>query len=178
MDDALPAGLRMKHPCTDDQGRVLALLDEWWAGFQGADGARQRVLLLPRLFFQHFNGTSYLVERTDGRLMAFLIGFVSQSQPQVGYIHCVGVDPELRRTGVASVLYERFFADVAARGARRVECITSPGNTASVAFHTRLGFEIRPGQTSLGGVAVQRDYDGPGLDRVAFMRPLAGDAPP
>lgn len=178
MIEALSDGLEIRHPHADDQGRVLAVLDDWWAGFQGLDGARQRVLLLPRLFFQHFTDTSYLVERTDGQLIGFLIGFVSQSRPDVAYVHCVGIDPALRRTGVASALYRRFFADVAARGARTVECITSPGNATSVAFHTRLGFSIQPGQADVDGVAVQRDYDGPGLDRVAFVRRLVEEAPP
>ncbi len=168
----------MRHPAEEDQGRVLTVLDEWWADFQGEDGARQRLLLLPRLFFQHFTDTSYVVEGDDGRIMGFLIGFVSQTRPDVAYIHCVGIDPTLRRAGIASALYDRFFCDVTARGARAVRCITSPGNTASLAFHARLGFGIEPGQAMVDGVAVQRDYDGPGLDRVAFVRPLTDDGAP
>src|SRR6201999_2157021 len=98
----------------------------------------------PRLFFQHFADTSMLLEDADGALRAFLVGFVSQSQPGVAYVHFAGVDPALRRLGVARRLLERFFAEVAPRGATAVRCVTSPANRASQAFHTRIGFEIDP----------------------------------
>ncbi|EIV92186.1 GNAT family N-acetyltransferase [Frankia sp. QA3] len=167
----LPGELRWRHPRGADQARVLAVLDDWWGGFGGEAGSRQRALLLPRLFFQHFADTSVFGEAADGRLTAFLIGFRSAAQPDAAYIHFVGVDPALRRRGVAAGLYRWFFAQAAAGGARRVDAITSPGNAASVAFHTALGFRIIPGQRT-ADVDVQTDYDGPGLHRVAFTRPL------
>jgi hypothetical protein len=64
-------------------------MDQWWAHFQGDSGALERALLLPRLLFQHFADTSYLGERGDGRLIAFLVRFLSQSDPAVAYIHFV-----------------------------------------------------------------------------------------
>jgi hypothetical protein len=39
--------------------------------------------------FQHFADTSYLAERADGRLIAFLVRCLSQSDPAVAYIHFV-----------------------------------------------------------------------------------------
>jgi len=105
--------------------------------------------------------------------MAFLVGFLSQSQSGVAYIHFVGVDPSVRRQGVGKALYRRFFAEAFRRGARRVKCITSPGNTTSLGFHLGLGFELEPGDTTIdSGVWVHRDYDGPGLDRIVFTRQL------
>lgn len=167
-----PEEFHTRHPTAEDHGRVLAVLDEWWGDFGGAAGSQQRALLLPRLYFQHFTDTSYVVERADGRLVAFLVGFLSPAHREVAYIHFVGVDPALHRSGLARGLYTRFFECAAARGARSVRCITSPGNSASLAFHNRLGFAVEPSQTLVEGVAVQRDYDGPGLDRVAFTRSL------
>lgn len=168
----LPLVLHTRHPTTEDHEKVLAVLDQWWGHFGGAAGSQQRALLLPRLIFQHFTDSSYLVERADGELVAFLVGFLSQAQPEIAYVHFVGVDPTLHRSGVARGLYTRFFEHAAARGARTVRCITSPGNRASLAFHTSLRFAIESSQTVVEGVAVQRDYDGPGLDRVAFTRSL------
>ena len=118
----------------------------------------------PRLYFQHFTTTSRLAERPDGTLAAFLIGFVSQTDPDTAYIHFVGVDPELHGQGIGRSLYEWFFGQVRESGVRKVKCITSPQNTASRAYHARLGFEVSD---------VLPDYDGPGLDRVAFTRVLA-----
>ncbi|MCK9894961.1 GNAT family N-acetyltransferase [Frankia sp. AgB32] len=177
MIDELPDGLVWRHPDVEDHLRVLAVMDDWWAVFGGADGSRQRALLLPRLFFQHFTDSSWLVEHGDGRIAAFLIAFVSPSQPDTAYVHFVGVDPALRRRGVAVDLYRRFFRLAATRGATRVRCITSPGNAASLAFHTGIGFRVDPGDLTIDGVAVQGDYDGPGLHRVAFTRTLTDPAP-
>ncbi|MGW2592941.1 GNAT family N-acetyltransferase [Streptomyces sp. NPDC001515] len=144
---------------------MLAVLDRWWGGLKGEAGAVERALLLPRLYFQHFTTTSFLVEHPDGELAAFLVGFLSQSRPDVAYVHFVGVDPALHGKGVGRALYRSFFASARARGRRYVHCVTSPENTASQAFHARLGFVAAP---------VRPDYDGPGLDRVAFTADLAG----
>ncbi|MFC4115190.1 GNAT family N-acetyltransferase [Nonomuraea zeae] len=173
MTNEFPEGLTVRRPVAEDHARVLAVLDRWWGGFGGEAGSKERALLLPRLFFQHFTTTSFLAERPDGDLAAFLIGFFSQSDPEVAYIHFAGVDPALHGRGVATALYRGFFDQARAQGRRRVHCVTSPGNTASQAFHGRLGFEMLPGD---GDVPVQPDYDGPGLDRVVLTLDL--DAQP
>lgn len=167
-----PTGAVWRRPTETDHARVLAELDRWWQDFGGAAGSVERSLLLPRLYFQHFTGMSRLVERADGTLMAFLVGFLSPDRPQVGYIHFVGVDPTCHRSGLGAELYRRFFRDAAEAGATRVSCITSPGNTRSIAFHRRLGFLIVPGDRDVAGVSVHADYDGPGRDRVVFSRNL------
>jgi GNAT superfamily N-acetyltransferase len=171
-DIAWPEGIRMRPPAPSDHGPVLAVMDVWWGGLGGLDGSRQRALLLPRLFFQHFAPCSYLIEDDDDRLIGFLIGFLSASQPAVAYIHFVGVDPEFRHAGLGAALYGQFFNDVARQGARTVNCVTSPENDVSVAFHRTLGFDLEPGDTVLNGLPVHLDYDGPGLDRVVFTRSL------
>ena len=86
----------------------------------------------------------------------------------------VGVNPNLRRSGLASQLYGRFIADVAGRGVRRVHAITWPGNRISVGFHTAMGFvpSAGPGTQNLYGTVAYPDYDYPGEDRVAFTKEL------
>ncbi|MET7772146.1 GNAT family N-acetyltransferase [Nocardia sp. NPDC005366] len=152
-----------REPTEADHARVLAVLDEWWGGLGGDEGARQRAGLLPRLFFQHFTDTSIVVER-DGRLVAFLIGFLSQSRQDEAYIHFVGVDPALHGRGLGSELYHRFFDTMRRNGRTVVRAITSDANTGSRAFHARMGFtEARQ---------IFPDYDGPGATRVTFVRAL------
>jgi ribosomal protein S18 acetylase RimI-like enzyme len=170
--DELPGGWTARRPTADDHGRVQEALGSWWGDLGGAAGRTQRALLVPRLFLQHFGNTSTIVEDAEGRLTAFLIGFLSQARPDVAYVHFVGVDPELQRSGMGRLLYRWFFAVATARGAREVRCVTSPENVASRAFHARMGFLIEPGDRDVDGVPVQLDYDGPGLDRVSFVRPL------
>jgi predicted GNAT superfamily acetyltransferase len=165
MTDAPP--LTTRHPDVSDHGRVLAAVTDWWPDGRGADIR----MLLPRLFFQHFTNSSWVVEDEAGDLRAFLIGFQSADDPEVAYIHFVGVDPRLRGAGLGRTLYERFFADMRAAGCRRVDAITGPVNTTSQAFHRAMGFTLS-GDTEIDGVPAYRDYDGPGEHRVAFSRQL------
>ena len=120
-----------------DYDRISPLVDDWWGG-------RQMRALLPRLFFEHFRETSFVAEE-DGELVGFLNGFLSQSFPDEAYIHFVGVRPDRRGSGLASELYERFFAVARAHGRSVVRCVTSPVNEGSVAFHRALGFEVERG---------------------------------
>jgi L-amino acid N-acyltransferase YncA len=53
---------------------------------------------------------------------------------------------------------------VAEQGRTLVRCVTSPVNEGSVAFHESLGFAAE---------SVVTDYDGPGEDRVLFVKNLA-----
>ncbi|GAA1759171.1 GNAT family N-acetyltransferase [Agromyces humatus] len=154
------------RPVTErDHARVVGAIPEWWQ----TPNSEALPLLLPRLFFQHFSDTSTIVEDGDGRLAAFLVGFRSQSQPEVGYVHFVGVRPDLRGAGLARSLYERFFAQVRALGCRRVDAITGPDNMRSQEFHRAMGFTIG-GDTDVDGVLAYLDYDGLGEHRVTFTR--------
>jgi len=159
-----------RRPTPEDHPAVLAVLGQWW-GDTSAEAVRQRALLLPRLFFQHFTDTSCIVER-QGELSAFLIGFLSQSRPDESYVHFVGVCPQARGRGLGRQLYERFFALSREHGRSRVRAITSDVNAGSHGFHTRMGFIAEPGPATFEGRPVQPDYDGPGLDRVTFVRTL------
>lgn len=159
MIEELPAGFTARRPTVDDHLPVLSVLDRWWGGLKGAAGARERALLLPRLYFQHFTSTSFLVEHDGEAMAAFLVGFLSQTEPETAYVHFVGVDPALHGQGIGRALYRAFFRLARAHGRRYVHCVTSPQNTASQAFHAKLGFSASP---------VRPDYDGPELDRVTF----------
>ncbi|MFI5589699.1 GNAT family N-acetyltransferase [Amycolatopsis sp. NPDC051758] len=161
----------LRRPGPEDHLPVLAVLDTWWDGMGGPEASRQRALLLPKLMFQHFTESSFLVT-SDERIVAFLIGFLSPSRPAESYIHFVGVDPAERGNGLGAELYERFFAYSRAHGRSVVRAITSPVNKGSHAFHTRMGFVTEPGPEEFDGLPVQPDYDGPGLDRLSFRKNL------
>ena len=53
--------------------------------------------------------------------------------------------------------------------------ITWPGNRVSVGFHLAMGFRPLdgPGSQNIYGTTAFPDYDGPGEDRVVFVRRLA-----
>jgi ribosomal protein S18 acetylase RimI-like enzyme len=150
----VPAAIRHAHPA--DYGRVIQHVNAWWDG-------REMAPMLPRLFFVHFEGTSFVAEDEAGELVGFLVGFCSQTNPDEAYIHFVGVAPHQRGEGLGRELYERFFAEARAQGRSVVRCVTSPANEASVSFHQAMGFEVD---------RVAEAYDGPGEDRVLFVKRL------
>jgi ribosomal protein S18 acetylase RimI-like enzyme len=147
-----------------DYQPVISVIDSWWDGRHMAD-------MLPRLFFEHFTGTSFAAER-DGELAGFLVGLLSQSRPGEAYIHFVGVHPAERGYGLGRQLYQHFFAAAQARGAGLVRAVTAPVNQGSVRFHQQMGFGIEPGNGEVGGVQVATGYDGDGQDRVRFIKHL------
>jgi predicted GNAT superfamily acetyltransferase len=148
--------VQIRHAKPSDYGQVIGLVNVWWGG-------REMAPMLPKLFFLHFEGTSFVAEREDGELAGFLVGFLSQTDPAEAYVHFLGVAPEERGSGLGRQLYERFFETARHEGRTLVRCVTSPANEASVAFHRALGFEVE---------RVAHDYDGPGEDRVVLARSL------
>jgi ribosomal protein S18 acetylase RimI-like enzyme len=148
------SGTTIRHAKSSDYGRVIGRINVWWGG-------REMAPVLPRLFFLHFEGTSFVAEDDAGDLVGFLCGFLSQTDPTEAYIHFVGVSPDHRGEGVGRTLYERFFDEVRGGGRSVVRCVTSPGNAESVSFHEALGFEVD---------RVVPDYDGPGEDRVLLVK--------
>ncbi len=147
--------IRLRAAEAADYERIIAVVDDWWG--------RPLRHLLPRLFLDHFHATSFVAER-DEDLAGFLIGFLSPSVRDAAYIHFVAVNPRLRGSGLARLLYERFFGLAAADGRRVVRAITAPHNTGSIAFHTAMGFTVT------GPVP---DYDGPSAAKMVFERRLS-----
>ena len=111
----------IRHVQPSDYGRVIQHVNEWWGG-------REMAPMLPRLFFIHFESTSFVADREDGTLAGFLIGFLSQTDEDTAYVHFIGVAPEERGSGLGRELYERFFDAARASGRSVVRCVTSPEN--------------------------------------------------
>ena len=150
------SAIEIRHAKPSDYGRVIGRINVWWGG-------REMAPILPKLFFIHFEGTSFVAEAEDGELVGFVCGFLSQAADDEAYIHFVGVTPEDRGEGVGRMLYERFFDEVRAQGRSVVRAVTSPVNQGSLAFHRALGFEVE---------RIAEDYDGPGEDRALLVKRL------
>lgn len=162
-----PGELRWRHPREEDHRGLVALIDEW-------HGGRRVHPAFGRFLLRHFAATSLLTERDEGRVAAYLVGFVSPTHPDEAFVHTAAVDPNLRRRGLGSELYRRFELLAAGRGATRVVVHVWPGDPIAVAFHRALGFEPRagPGTQRLYGTPAYPDYDSPGEDRAVFARPI------
>ena len=144
---------RMARP--DDYDAIAAVVNQWWG--------RPVLAALPRLFLDHFHGSSLVVDGPEGPV-AFLIGILSPSQPGQAYIHFARGRPAGPRPGAGPHgCTKEFWALARADGRSVVKAITAPVNTGSIAFHRAMGFSVT------GPVP---DYEGPGRDYMVFERRL------
>jgi GNAT superfamily N-acetyltransferase len=150
---AAALGLEVRALRGDDFPAARAVADAWFGRPVG--------LTLHRLFFEQLGPSGVWLGR-DGAPVGFLLGLVSEAEPDLAYVHLHVVDPGWRGRGVGRLLYEEFGARAYARGCRRVRALAAPALTASRAFHERLGFR--------GTFAPA--YVGPEEDRIVFERPL------
>ncbi|MDH3343895.1 MAG: GNAT family N-acetyltransferase [Desulfobacteraceae bacterium] len=161
----LPEGVNIRHGDPSDHPRIIKVMKDWWDG-------RDLTSMLPRLFLEHFFNTSMVMEDRENELIAFLIGFLSQSQANECYIHFVGVHPEYRGLGFGTYLYRQFFQTCKENHRTIVRACTSPVNKGSIEFHKKMGFQIEPGNGQLLNVSVTLDYNCPGDPKVLFVKKL------
>jgi ribosomal protein S18 acetylase RimI-like enzyme len=157
-------GVSVRQIKESDYDAVISVLNDWWGG-------RQMAAMLPRLFFNYFGPTSFLAEIGDKRV-GFLVGFFSATESSGAYIHFAGVHPDHRNSGIGRLLYSRFFDVCRNNGRSIIRCVTSPVNKNSIAFHSSMGFQLEPSSESSGNIPIHRNYDGPGEDRVLFIKRL------
>jgi GNAT superfamily N-acetyltransferase len=138
-----------------DFDEIVRVIDMWWAGPTAA--------LAHPIFFYELGQAARVVE-INGRLVGFLLGFLTTDQPPVGYVHLIGVDPAYRRQGVARRLYESFEDNCRGAGCRRLKAITTVGNEVSRRFHEALGWRA----------SIVNDYAGAGRHRMVFTKALSG----
>jgi GNAT superfamily N-acetyltransferase len=149
--------------CTpQDYNRILEELPEFW------DGRDARHLHHP--FLIHEFGNSAFVIREGSRVVAYLFGFVSQTEP-IGYVHAVAVRASARRRRLAQHLFGHFVQFARRHGCRHVKAITTPSNLGSIAFHKSVGMELL-GEPNTDRIPIVPNYAGPGASRVVFWKAI------
>lgn len=157
--------MNIRHLEERDYHPIIQVLDSWFDG-------RPLAKLLPRIFFIHFQPTSFAVQE-DNKVIGFLAGFVSQTDPSQAYIHFVAIHPEHRERGLGRQPYSTFFETVQRLGCATVRCIISPVNAGSIAFRTRIGFQIEGVTGQHQGVPCTVNYELNGQHRVLFVKSLS-----
>jgi ribosomal protein S18 acetylase RimI-like enzyme len=152
-------GLIWRSATATDAGPIAAAIETWWA--------RHLRHFVHPLFLEHFGDTCLVVE-DEGKLVAFLVGVLSQRHAEEAYVHFLGVHPDYRHLGLGRELYERFAALVRRRGRTVIAAETGAFNAPSIAFHCRLGFTFEDGDELVNGVPVTRDFHATGEDVVRF----------
>lgn len=139
-------------------------MPQWWGG-------RDLTTSVLKLFFIHFSNTSFVAETQD-RMVGFLVGFLSQSEENVGYIHFAGVHPDHRKEGIGGRLFQKFFDACRANHRWVVKSCTSPINRLSIDFHQRMGFAIEPGDAVADGLPVSMNFLRKNDPKVLFRKDL------
>ena len=155
------AGLTWRPAEPTDAEAVGQAIDAWWPGIHMVHA------VCPQLF-EHLGDTCTIVE-DDGRLVGFLVGFLSQRLADTGYVHYAGVHPDYRGRGIGRELYRRFADEVRRRGGTRLLAETGTWNVKSIAFHRDLGFTLEPGDEISDGLPVHHDAAGVGFDFVVMV---------
>ncbi|MCP5016951.1 MAG: GNAT family N-acetyltransferase [Ketobacter sp.] len=150
----------IRNLASADYEFVIERVNDWWGGREVKD-------MLPRLFFDHFSHSSFGYV-LDGRLVGFVVGFLSPVHPDTAYIHFTGVDPEFREKGIASAIYKVFIDFSRSNNCKYVKCVTSPSNSQSLSYHQAMGF--RASKYDSEGLPLGiKNYDGSGNDRVLLV---------
>jgi len=144
-----------------DYNQILDELHEFW----GARDVRQ----LHHPFLIHEFGNSAFVIRRGTQVVAYLFGFISQTEP-VGYVHTVAVRTSARRQHLAHKLFGHFVEFARRHGCRHVKAITTPANLDSIAFHKSLGMQLLG--APIDALPMIADYAGRGAPRVVFWKSI------
>jgi len=140
-----------------DFDEIVERLDAFW-------GERDLSALHHPMFIHEFGDSALVIRDEHGGVAAYLLGLIVP-QRRLGYVHLVAVRQDRRGQGLGRRLYERFRELARERGCHTLKAITTPGNAASVAFHSALGMDALEAG----------DYAGIGRPRVVFTAALEDD---
>ena len=149
--------------CTKaDFDQIITDIVDFWGD------ERTRSLHNP-VYLYEFGNTAYVAKEGE-KVIGYLFGLFSQTAP-VAYVKFIGVRRSHLRIGIGRCLYEHFTEFAKTKGCTELKAITSPANKVSVAFHCSIGMELL-GEPNEDGIPVARDYGGPGIHRVVFVKKI------
>ncbi|OEC87124.1 acetyltransferase [Methanobacterium sp. A39] len=124
------------------------------------------------IFTKFFRSTSFVAELPSGELGGFILGFISQENPEEAYIHLLCVDPKMRGKHVGRKLVERFADEAVLKECKKIYLITKPVNWNSISFYKKLGFlEDKSRETiNILGTNAVKNYNGMGQHMVVFYK--------
>lgn len=124
------------------------------------------------IFTRYFKSTCFVAELSLESIRGFLLGFISQENPEESYIHLLCVDPKMRGKNIGRKLVDAFIEKAASKGCKKINLITKPINWNSISFYKKLGFqEETHGDTmNILGTTAIRNYNGDGEHMVVFYK--------
>jgi ribosomal protein S18 acetylase RimI-like enzyme len=124
------------------------------------------------IFTKFFTSTSLIIETENNKVLGFLLGFISQDNPEEAYIHLLCVIPQYRKKGLAKSMMDEFMTIINENGCRKVYLITSPGNKKAIKFYKKIGFKIdnQGKEIVINGVKTIKNYNGPGEHKLILTK--------
>lgn len=129
---------------------ILENIADYW----GSD----RTLIYHHPMFIYEFGNSAFVVRENNTLIAYLLGFISQTE-STGYVHMVGVSEKYKKQGYGKALYQYFIKYIKTKGCNKLKAITTATNMEFIAFHKKIGMHLL-GEPNNEGINVIKDYSG------------------
>jgi ribosomal protein S18 acetylase RimI-like enzyme len=125
------------------------------------------------LFTRYFANTCFVAEM-DNKIVGYILGFISQLEKNVAYIHNICISPDFRRKKIGSSLYQKFFQNMKKEKCQRVFLIINPVNKLSILYHESLGFNaLKEGEEIyIEGVRASKNYNGPGKHMLVMCKSL------
>jgi ribosomal protein S18 acetylase RimI-like enzyme len=125
------------------------------------------------LFTKYFANTCFVAER-DNQIVGYILGFISQLEKNVAYIHNICIAPDLRRKKIGSSLYQKFFQNMKNEKCQKIFLIINPINKFSIKYHESLGFNVLNvgEEIFVDGVPASKDYNGLGKHMVVMCKSL------
>ncbi|WP_455368285.1 GNAT family N-acetyltransferase [[Eubacterium] cellulosolvens] len=125
------------------------------------------------LFTKYFSNTCFVAEMDD-KIVGYILGFISQLEKNVAYIHNICVSPDLRRKKIGSNLYQIFFQSMKKEKCKKIFLIINPINKLSINYHKSLGFNVSNvgEEIFIEGIRASKDYNGPGKHMVVMCKSL------
>ena len=144
----------------EDFDQIICEITEFWRS--------DRTLYLHHpMFIYEFGNTAYVIKEGE-KVIGYLLGFISQTEP-TAYVHLIGIRRSHQRRGLGRLLYDHFISYARKKGCKTIKAITTHTNLDSIAFHKSIGMELL-GSLNEEGIPVVKDYGGPGRDRVVFRK--------
>jgi len=143
--------------------------DEALATFWASDNTTVDDVLVLRSshhvsWFYEFGDMAFVSLNGQASIDGYLLGFVSSRTPDHAVVHQVAVIPMVRRYGIGTKLYQKFFELAKKRNCHWVRSLVPRDSLGAIAFHRALGFE------ELGG------EDWLATDMIVFIRELRDES--
>ena len=115
-------------------------------------------------------GNSFFVAKENEKIVAFVWGFISQTNKEVFFLWQIGVSKDYRGKKLAPQLIDRLIDFAKANHCKKIHATVEPVNIASWKLFEKTGFQnVSSGDTLIeNGKKAMVDYYGSGTNQILY----------